>query len=119
MKTVAKIMLALGASTLMGMQAARAECIQVRFENNSNRTVRYLYVSPSTFVNWLDDVLGAYSLYPGDSDLFSACFRSTDDNYDFKAIFDDGTSSEWRDGVRIIRAGSVWIDSAMVLHSSR
>jgi hypothetical protein len=111
------MILALGASATMGIQPASAECIRLRFENDTNRTIRYLYVSPSVFGGWLDDVLGSSSLYPGDAETISTCFRSDDDNYDFKAVYDDGGSSEWREGVRIIRNGSVWVDRGLVLHA--
>lgn len=112
-------MLALSASALFGMHTQAQQCIDVRFKNDSNRTIRYLYVSPSTLDGWFNDVLGSYILNPGDAETFEACFRSDDDDYDFKAVFDDGSSTQWRDGVPIHGYASVWVDSAMVLHYSR
>lgn len=111
------IALAIGASAIYSMQSASAECIRLRFENDTSKTIRYLYVSPSVSGSWGNDVLGSYSLYPGDSEFFSGCFNSDDDNYEFKAIFDDGSSDEWRDGVNIVGTGSVWLDRHLVLHS--
>jgi len=117
MKKLVTIALALGASAIMGMQPTHAECIRVRFSNETGRTIRYLYVSPSTFRGWGDDLLGSDVLYPGDSGTISACFNSYDDNYDFKAVFNDGGYEEWRAGVNIVGSGTVWVDRNFVLHS--
>ena len=117
MNKLITLSLALGASALMMMQAAHAECIGVRFENDTGKTIQYLYVSPSALDRWGDDVLGSDILSPGDSEVISTCFYSDDDNYDFKAVFNDGTYEEWRAGVKIVGAGSVWVDRRFVLHS--
>jgi hypothetical protein len=116
MKKLLTIALALGASVLLGMHAAYADCIRLKFENDSAKTIRYLYVSPSTFGGWGNDILGSDLLYSGDSGSFSGCFNSTDDNYDFRAIFSDGTYKEWRQGVNIVGGATVWVDSSYVLH---
>ena len=116
MKKLATIALALGASANMGMQAAHADCIRLRFDNESDRTIRYLYVSPSTSGYWGNDLLGSDVLYPGDSEDISVCFNSDDDNYDFRAVFNDGSYGEWSRGVNIVGSASVWVDRRGVLH---
>lgn len=117
MRKLVTIALALGASGIIGMQAASADCIRLRFDNESGRTIRYLYVSPSTFGSWGNDRLGSDVLYPGDAEAISVCFDSNDDNYDFKAVFNDGSSEVWSDGVNIVGSATVWVDRRGALHS--
>src|SRR5258708_20705923 len=116
MRKLTIIALALGASAIMMMQAAHADCIRVRFDNESGKTIRHLYVSPSTFGRWGNDVLGSDVIYPGDAEAISVCFNSNDDNYDFKAVYNDGSSDEWREGVNIVGSATVWADHRRVLH---
>jgi len=57
-------------------------------------------------------------LRPGDAEAISVCFNTYDDNYDFRAIFTDGTYKEWRQGANIVGGATVWVDPAYVLHWS-
>jgi hypothetical protein len=117
MKKLVTTMLALSASAVMGLQVAHGECVRVNFENWSGRTIQRLYISPSTFRGWGDDVLGDNVLNAGRYTTVSRCFDSYDDDYDFKAVYADGGVDEWRQGVSISGNGTVWVDYNSVLHS--
>ena len=110
------ILLALSASAAMGLQMAQGECVEVNFQNWSGRTIQRLYMSPSTFSGWGDDVLGNSILSAGRYTTISRCFDSTDDDYDFKAVYADGSMDEWTQGVTIFGTGTVWVDYKSSLH---
>jgi hypothetical protein len=112
-----RILTAVALSASVFAQAAHADCIRLGFENATGKTIRYLYVSPSTYRGCGRDVLGSDVLGTGDTEFVAACFDSDDDNYDFKAVYSDGSFDEWRNGVNISGSAFVWVDRRHVLHS--
>ena len=117
MKKLVTTILALSASAVVALQVAQGECVRVNFENRSGRTIQRLYISPSTFRGWGDDVLGNNILSAGRYTTISRCFDSDDNDYDFKAVYSDGTVDEWRQGVSIYGNATVWVDYNSVLYS--
>jgi hypothetical protein len=117
MKKSIRTILAIGASAVIGLQFAHGECVRVNFQNWSGRTIQRLYMSPSTFRGWGGDVLGNSVLGAGRYTTIARCFDSDDDDYDFKAVYSDGSVDEWRQGVTIFGTATVWVDDDSVLHS--
>ena len=89
--------LALAAATVLVALPAAAD-ISFTFTNATERTIMYLYVSPSSSDEWGDDILGADILEAGGGGQVTIR-EDAGCEYDIRAVFVDG--EELEDSVNI------------------
>ena len=99
----------------VSLQAIKAACIHTGFGNDAAKSIRCRYVSPSTYRGWSRGFLGADALNPGNAELIATCFDTNDGNYDFRPIYPDGSSNEWRNRVNAVGSTFLWVDRQLVL----
>ena len=71
---------------------ASAKSVRCSFENHSGTVVKYLYMSPHSYDNWGEDLLGNTVLWNGESGSFryNNNFRVYARYYDIKVVFANG-----------------------------
>ena len=91
--------LALAAATVLVALPAAAD-ISFSFTNATERTIMYLYVSPSSSDEWGDDILGDAVVEAGETGTVSLTGDECD--WDIKAVFDD--EEEFEDSINACTA---------------
>lgn len=74
--------------------------------NTTGHTVMTVNVSPSTETQWGPDILGSQVLANGQTLEVSFDRSTTECNYDIRATYDDGDTSDMR-GVNLCQVGTV------------
>ena len=65
----------------------------VKIVNDTDFTITHFYASNVAVTDWQEDILGQAVLKPGDTVNINIDDGSGHCKYDFKAVFDDGTST--------------------------
>lgn len=63
--------------------------------NATGKTIKELYVSPTTTNNWEEDILGDDTLANGKSVDISFSRSEKADKWDLKVVFNDGSDAVW------------------------
>jgi hypothetical protein len=91
--------LALAAATALFAMPAAAD-ISFSFTNDTESTIMYLYVSPSSSDEWGDDILGEAVVGAGETGTITLSGDECD--WDIKAVFDD--EEEFEDSINACTA---------------
>jgi hypothetical protein len=99
MRTRVLLHVLLAAATIIAFSTGIGMAAQQDFtvHNHSGKTIKNLYVSPTSSDHWGDDILGEDTLDDGDS--FDVKFDRDQDEctYDIKVKFEDGSDAEDHD----------------------
>lgn len=97
-KTVAVTTLLLVPAISLGTPKALTqedyEAVTFTLENGTNEPIFEFYASPPSTDDWEEDILGEEVLMPGDTVNITIDDGREDCEYDFLAVFEDGTELE-------------------------
>jgi hypothetical protein len=75
---------------------AETEAVTFILTNGTEETIAEFYASPPSSDSWEDDILGVDVLESGDSVTITINDGREDCDYDFKAVFEDGSTLDNR-----------------------
>jgi hypothetical protein len=78
---------------------AQTESVSFTLVNGTTSTMTHFYSSPTTDTHWGEDILDQDVLYSGESATITIDDGEDSCEYDFKAVFDDGTITTSRGSV--------------------
>jgi len=90
----------LATAALVVAGTAYAEPVVFTLENNTGAVMDQFYASPPSSNEWEEDILGQDVLNPGESVEITIDDGREDCEYDFRAVFQDGSAME-HDAVHI------------------
>ena len=82
-----------GISLTNSKAIAQSGAVTFKLINGTDKVMTEFYASPPSTSDWEDDILGVDVLNPGDSITIKIDDGREDCNYDFRAVFEDGTES--------------------------
>lgn len=99
------VALALCVSGIAASGPAAAADRHVRIVNDTSYTMMRFYASRSSTSDWEEDILGDSTLGPGESMRVNVDDGTGACNFDFKAVFRDGSSTV-REGINVCKIGT-------------
>ncbi|CAD5936168.1 hypothetical protein PCC9214_01618 [Planktothrix tepida] len=82
-----------GISLISSKAMAQPGAVTIKLINGTDKVMTHFYASPPSTSDWENDILGADVLNPGESITININDGREDCDYDFRAIFQDGTES--------------------------
>ncbi|MBD2483199.1 hypothetical protein [Planktothrix sp. FACHB-1365] len=87
-----------GISLISSKATAQPGLVTIKLVNGTDKGIKLLFVVPTDAPNLENEVLGADVLNPSESRTVKINNGSEECNYNFRAIFDDGTESVTNQG---------------------